>query len=267
MAKTKKKKKDLDFQKVKLKIGRKLKRDSNETKAEFKSRKIILKEVKSYDPLVALNRQNVSQHAKLTLLNRFNSAITGDVILNKPILDSLSKFIVDRSDQVRTAAIKCLKKCYNHTKQQHLSTREFMMSLKPYLSCAYTHVSAGIVADAQKLLEHFVSVNDPEILEPLMMVILKRCEAGGLSETDKKLALKLKRYYSRHKQKETIKSLLDEEPLVWTEDNFFLDLDQHIHNNDNCDNEIRLGLKDIKRNIVNDYLNIVVDEGGQDNTE
>lgn len=238
MAKGKKKKKDLDFQKVKLKVGRKLKRDSNETKAEFKTRKIILKEVKNYsdDPLGALARHgdHISQHGKLSMLNHFNSALNAEIVksLNKPILDGLSKFIIDHSEQVRGATIKCLKNCFNHIRQQHLSTKDFILSLKPYLDCAYTHVSSAISSDCLKFLDYFVNINDPQTFETLMTIILRRYEAGNLNTSDKKLALKLKNYYLRYKQKKNVDDIMKGDGivrLIWTKTNNLIDLDYYKH--------------------------------------
>lgn len=235
MVKSKKKKqKDLDFQKVKLKVGRKLKKDDNETKAEFKSRKIVIKELRSYsdDPLNALSRhsEHISHQGKLSMLNHFNTALTPDIVvaINKPILDSLSKFILDHSEKVRAATIRCLKTCYNHLKKKNISTTDFMMSLKPYVDCAYTHVVTGIVSDCQKLMEYFINLNDPQLFEPLMLIFLRRYEAGNLSMADRNLAVRLRHYYIRHKQKQIVESMMrenDVEPLVWTPENFLLDLD------------------------------------------
>lgn len=256
MAKGKKKKrKDADFQKVKLKVGRKLKRDDNETRAEFKTRKIVLKEVMSYskDPVTSLLRHSdrISAHGKLSMLNHFNSALTQEFVrtLNKPVLDSLSKFTLDQSDQVRAASIKCLKTCYNRLKQQHLPTGDFIQSLKPYLDCAYTHVSSAIVNDCQKFLEYFVTINDPQTFETLLMIVLRRYKAGNLSEAEKKLAVKLKHQYLRHKQKLVIESILKEdkiEPLVWTEANYLLDLDWSIHGFDEEDTVVEKQFDDIE---------------------
>lgn len=234
----KKKKKDLDFQKVKLKVGRRLKRDSNETKAQFKTRKIVLKEVKSYsdDPITALSRhsEHISHHGKLTMLNHFNSAMTPNVIstLNKPILDSLAKFLIDHSDQVRAAATKCLKTCYNQMKRLSIPTNEFMHYLKPYLNCAYTHVSKPISTDCEKLLSYFVNLNDPQLFEALMSIVLRRYEAGNLTEADQSLAIKLRRYYLRNKQKEAVAEMMrdDEvEQLKWSETCCYFDLDPLRH--------------------------------------
>lgn len=257
-----KKKKDVDFQKVKLKVGRKLKRDDHETKAEFKTRKIILKEVISYskDPVTSLIRHSdrISNRGKLSMLNHFNSALTKEFVktLNKPVLDSLSKFILDQSDQVRMASIKCLKTCYNQLKQQHLPTQDFIRSLKPYLDCAYTHVSSAIVNDCHKFLEYFVTINDPQTFETLLMIVLRRYKAGNLSEADRKLAVKLKQQYLRHKQKQAIEDILKEdriEPLIWNENNYSLDLDWIVHGFDQEDAVIEKQFDDIES------LNLIVE--------
>lgn len=273
MAKGKKKKKDLDFQKVKLKVGRRLKRDSNETKAEFKTRKIVLKEVRGYsdDPITALSRhsEHISHHGKLTMLNHFNTAMTPDVInlLNKPILDSLAKFLVDHSDQVRAAATKCIKTCYNQMRRQNLHTSDFMHSLKPYLSCAYTHVSRPISSDCERLLDYFINLNDPRLFEALMSIVLRRYEAGNLSEADKSLAIKLRRYYLRNRQKEAVADMMredDVEQLRWTETCCFFDLDPLRHNLDGARaldtaREVSLTGDESKEDICKVYLEKVVD--------
>ena len=237
MAKRKKRKDD-DFQKVRLKVGRKLKRDSNETKAQFNSRKIVLKEIRSHssDPLTALahHSEKISQHGKLTLLNHFNSYLTASLVktLNKPIIDSLSKFIIDYSDQVRSATFKCLKTCLNHMRQQHLSIKDFVYILKPYLDCAYTHISKPIAHDSQRFLEYLTNINEPQVFEPLMHIVLRRYELGNLSSAERKLAMQLKHLYMKNRHRKSLEEIskCDRlEPLHWTETNYLLDLDFILH--------------------------------------
>lgn len=242
-----KKKKDLDFQKVKIRIGKRIKRDIKETKAEFSTRKIILKEVRNYsdDPLTALTRHSdrISHQGKLSLLNHFNSALTPEIVKNltKPILDSLSKFIIDQSIDVRAAAMKCLRTCFVRLKSQQLSTKDFVMSLKPYIDCALTHVSRGIADDCQKFLDYLVSQNEPQTFEPLMMIVTRRLELGNLSVQQKDIAYKLKQYYTRYKQKESFDAIIRSEkmePLIWTPTNYLLDLDPCIHTHPGGDREV-----------------------------
>lgn len=270
MAKGKKKKKDVDFQKVKLKVGRRLKRDIKETKAEFSTRKIILREVKSYgqNPLASLahHSDHISHQGKLSLLNHFSSVLNPDIVknLNKPILDSLSKFIVDQSEQVRAATRKCLKTCLNHMKQQHLPTRDFLNSLKPYLDCAYTHVARDIVSDCHKFIDYLVNTNDAQLFEPLMSIVLRRHSAGNLTNSDRNLAVKLKRSYLRHTRKQLADKIIESDrmkPLIWTETRYLLDLDLSIRNNNSADYEFQLGFVQTEDNIVEKFLEIVKDAG------
>lgn len=271
----KKKKKDLDFQKVKLKVGRKLKRDSNETRAEFQTRKIILKEVKSHssDPLTAIinHSDHISHQGKLAILKHFNAALTPEISksLNRPILNSLAKFLVDQSDDVRKTTIKCLRTCYNHLKQIRSPVKDFLYSIKPYLDCAYTHLDRGIATDCHNFLLYLVNVNDEFIYEPLMHIILRRYETGNLTQPEKKLACKLKQQYLRFKQKQSIEEQLQGdklEPLIWTPTNYMLDLDNVIHDLDyertNMDHEIYVQAKAKVENIAEKYVKQIPDNVG-----
>lgn len=239
MAKGKKNKANADFQKVKLKVGRKLKRDSNETKAEFKSRKIILREIHGHtrDPITSLahHSEHISHHGKLTLLNHFNTALTGNIVksLNKPIIDSLSKFIIDHSEQVRAVTYKCLKTVYNHMKQQHLSIKELVYMLKPYLDCAFTHIDRCIAQDCLRFLDYLTNTNESQVIEPLMGIVVRRFEAGHPSDKELNLAMKLKMLHLKHKKRQIVEEQERSdrlEPLRWTATNYILDLDEWRHN-------------------------------------
>jgi hypothetical protein len=269
MAKGKKNKANADFQKVKLKVGRKLKRDSNETKAEFKSRKIILKEIHGHtrDPITALahHSEHISHHGKITLLNHFNTALTASLVrsLNKPIIDSLSKFIIDHSEQVRAVTYKCIKTCYNHMKQQHLSTRDLVYMLKPYLDCAFTHIDRCIAQDCVKFLDYLTNTNEGQVIEPLMEIVARRLEAGQSSDKEMNLAIKLKGLYLKHKKRQAVEEQERSdrlEPLRWTSDNYILDLDGCIHNMDrNSDRDVRLVSRGESSNNILKFLLLLGD--------
>lgn len=242
----KKKKKDVDFQKIKLKVGRKIKRDTNETKAEFKTRKIVLKEVKSYsdDPITALVRHSdhISQQGKVNMLGHFNSFLSRDAntSLTKPIIDGLAKFIIDNNYQVRSITYKCLKSCFNHLKRNQLPLMDFMKSLQPYLNCAYTHVTRQISKDCHSFLEYLLKVNEPQTFETMMAIMLPRYEAANLFDEEKEFAKLLKQQYLRHKQKSSLEEMLSSdkiEPLVWPQ---VLNLDCHLHVQKDDDREVLL---------------------------
>lgn len=272
MAKGKKNKKDLDFQKVKLKVGRRLKRDSNETKAEFHTRKIILREVKSHssDPLTAIinHSDHISHQGKLAILKHFNAALTPEISksLNRPVLNSLAKFLTDTSNDVRNTTVKCLKTCYNHLKQSQLPVKDFLYSLKPYLDCAYTHLDRGISSDCHNFLHYLVNLNDSQIFEPLMYIIVRRYESGNLTQAEKKLAVKLKQQYKRFEQKQSIEDKLQDgkvEALYWSETNYVLNLDNVIHNLEyertNMDHEVYERPRSKIENIGRKFVSVIPD--------
>jgi len=277
-----KKKKDVDFQKVKLKVGRRLKRDSNETKAQFKSRKIILKEVRSHtqDPITALahHSENISQHGKTTLLNHFNSALTPSIVktLTKPIIDSLAKFTIDHSEQVRSATYRSLKTCLNHMKQIGEPVKEFAYLLKPYLDCAFTHIDQGISSDCLKFLEYLTNTNEPQVFEPMMHVLLRRFDAGNISSQELKVAQRLKNLYVKHMKRKSYEVTLENDrltPLLWSPTNYVLDLDFVIHklgdrsNEINSDREVQLLPKAKIENVSEEFLKRVPDPATDDLVE
>lgn len=268
MSKSKKKKKNLDFQKVKLKVGRKIKRDNNETKAEFKTRKIVLKEVRSFrdDPLTALVRHSdrISHQGKLSMLSHFNSALTPDVTtsLTKPILDGLAKFVVDDSSKIRDATYKCLKTCLNHLKRNQMPMVDFIKSIQPYLDCAYTHVSKPINMNCHSFIEHLLNVNEPQTFETLMSILLRRYEAGNLSTKELDLAIRLKQQYLRYRQKQKVEEMLSSdkvESLVWPQ---VLDLNRHLHFQKDEDREILLVSNRKDENVSKRYLETIVESTG-----
>lgn len=267
MAKGKKKKKDLDFQKVKLKVGRRIKRNDRETKAEFSTRKIVLKEIRRYsdDPISALSRnsQHISHQGKLSLLSHFRGALKPEVVksLNKPIQDSLAKFILDNSSDVRLSAIKCLKICFHHLKGDSTLIRDFVSSLKPYLDCAYTHVSKDLASDCHEFVKFLVDQNEWPTFEPLMAIMYGRLRAGELDDKHKAVALDLRRHHHRHNiQKELEAEEPHMEKLVWSSNNNLLNFDQFIHDapeerDPKC--EIQLGLIEQENDIVEEFLSLI----------
>lgn len=265
----KNKKKDVDFQKVKLKVGRKLKRDSNETRAEFKSKKIVIKEAKFYktDPLSMLltHGSNCSQHSKLNLLNQLSSVINSDIIksLNRPFIDSLGKFIIDQSDQVRLAAIRCLKTCMNQMRQQHASLTDFVECLKPYIVCAYTHLDQGIYKSCRKLLDCLIRFNDPDIHLILMAILIERLGMDGVESVDCQLASQLKNNRVKYLAKREKEAMINKDkvkPLVWTEVNFYLDLNnlKCVYNNSNKEDIIQ-GLQHNDKDDIEDKFIKILD--------
>lgn len=270
MTKGKKKKKDVDFQKVKIRVGRKLKRDDNETKAQFKARKIVIKELKSHslDPITALahHSDHISTHGKLSLINNFNAALTPAVVdrLNQPTLDKLTKFINDSSDKVRQATYRCLKTWFNRLKQADRPLKEFAYSIKPYLDFAFTHIDRGIAEDSLKFIEYLVNTNEDKVFEPLMDVMLRRYDAGDIGSQELKCAQKLKQLYLKHMKRvqwdtELKNSQVDATP--WSSLNNGLDLGSVIHRlHKDDDREVYLVVRAKPEHKITDFLLKIPDE-------
>lgn len=265
MAKGKKKRKDLDFQKVKLKIGRRIKKDDRETKAEFSTRKIVIKEIRRYseDPINALTKdiQNITHQGKISLLNHFRAALKPEIVksLNKPIQDSLAKFILDQSCDVRSAVFKCLKLCFHHMKTDSVMTRDFVLSLKPYLDCAYTHLSNDIAEDCHKFIQFLVEQNEAPTFEPLMSILLARIQVGDSQQKHKEVALDLRRRYQKVKLIAELDVREDIETLTWTSNNNFIDLGMILHQPVQHDPkyDIELGLVEQEENVAEKFLSLI----------
>ncbi|CAG2168018.1 unnamed protein product [Oppiella nova] len=96
----KKKKKERDFQKTKLRVGRRLIGATNDTKTEFKSKKIILKEMesRSKDPIKTLsNSYGLNTQMKISCLSGVNNWINSTNVMAKSgeVVNTVCKYLND----------------------------------------------------------------------------------------------------------------------------------------------------------------------------
>lgn len=163
-----KKAKKADFQKVKLKVGKKLKKAQNETKTEFKARKIILKEqltVKATKTLVTKKQHDITE--LLSRLNYHNVYVRQDGInglrelVNRYepslLLPHLSTFILrgapailDSDPLIRTSATKFLEAIII---KMGPSIEPYFRILATHLSCAMVHLNVGVQGDSLQLIK------------------------------------------------------------------------------------------------------------------
>ncbi|KAK7066848.1 hypothetical protein SK128_015945 [Halocaridina rubra] len=163
-----KKAKKADFQKVKLKVGKKLKKAQNETKTDFRARKIILKEqlaVKPTQVLVTKKRHDVKE--LLSRLSYHNVYVRQDgvnglkelVNHNEPplLLPHLSTFVVratpcilDPDPLIRTSVIKFLEALIM---KMGPSIEPYFHILATHLSCAMVHLNVGVQGDSLQLMK------------------------------------------------------------------------------------------------------------------
>ncbi|XP_068208815.1 testis-expressed protein 10 homolog [Palaemon carinicauda] len=160
--------KKADFQKVKIKVGKKLKKAQNETKTDFKARKIILKEqlaVKATKTLVTKKQHDISE--LLSRLNYHNVYVRQDGInglrelVNRYepslLLPHLSTFIVrgapailDPDPLIRSSAVKFLEAIIM---KMGPSIEPYFNVLATHLSCAMVHLNIGVQGDSLQLIK------------------------------------------------------------------------------------------------------------------
>ncbi|XP_071803218.1 testis-expressed protein 10-like [Asterias amurensis] len=164
----KNKEKRKDFQKVKLKVGKKKPQAENFTETTFKSQAIHLREqLKSgpQDEPTTQRKQNI--HDLVCHLNHYNgtirqSSITGmkELLSSYPalmsqhlplLIDSLSVLMTDKEDAVRRAGISLLQLVLQATPNDSIAP--FFPILSAHLSCAMTHIQEDIQMDSLAVLD------------------------------------------------------------------------------------------------------------------
>ncbi|CAL4108262.1 unnamed protein product [Meganyctiphanes norvegica] len=159
--------KKADFQKVKFKVGKKLAKAQNETKTDFKARKIILKEQlvkKPTEGLVTKKRLNVKE--LLTRLSHQSVFVRQDGINGLielvegnpkesivPVLSSIvpgvCPAVLDTDSMLRTSTSKLIEAIIVKV---NMSIEPYFHILATHLSCAMVHLNTGVQADSLKLM-------------------------------------------------------------------------------------------------------------------
>ncbi|XP_069111264.1 testis-expressed protein 10 homolog [Argopecten irradians] len=168
MGKAKKKKKD--FQKVKLKVGKQLKKADNVTTGSFQTRSIqVIQRLKSDDSQPSTKRNlNIKElltqclHYSITVRH---DALTGmrELLTTYPdlirshmatILERSASTFSDKDAAVRQANIKLLKSCLPLISERQLSS--FFPVISAHLCCAMSHIYDDIQSDSLKILDIFL---------------------------------------------------------------------------------------------------------------
>lgn len=161
------KKNQKDFQKVKLKVGRKLPKGLNVTDTSFKTKKIVLRDRLSkpstseptttrklsvQDLISRLHHYNVaSRMDALTGLRELGRSHAGAFSPHlKPLLEILGTLCTDKEGNVRQSALKVLRLVLGSVSSDCLSP--FGPLLLSQLGCAVNNLSAAVRHDALDLL-------------------------------------------------------------------------------------------------------------------
>ncbi|KAK3108792.1 hypothetical protein FSP39_015844 [Pinctada imbricata] len=165
-----KKKKNLDFQKVKLKVGRKLQKADNITNASFRSRSIqIVQHIKA-DGGEPSTKRKLNINDLLSQCQHYNISTRHDAVIGlrellssnpqllssnlAAILERTSQLFTDKDAAVRMAIIRLLKTILPNISRIQL--QPFFPVVSAYLCCAMTHIYEDVQADSLQVLDLFL---------------------------------------------------------------------------------------------------------------
>ncbi|GAB1598019.1 testis-expressed protein 10-like isoform X1 [Argonauta hians] len=158
MGKTKQKKvkkKNEDFKKRKVKVGKKLPQKANFTDTSFKTRTVqVLQHIRTKDPSLPTTNRNLSIKDLMSQCQHYNSTIRRDgvnglreLLVNFPellsenlsqIMQKIAELFIDKESNVRQANLQLLKSILPSVSENVLSP--FFPLLSAHLCCAMTHI-------------------------------------------------------------------------------------------------------------------------------
>ncbi|XP_029957967.1 testis-expressed protein 10 homolog [Salarias fasciatus] len=183
--KAKKKKRQDDFQKVKLKVGKKKPKADNATNTNFRTKGINLPEQLRRDTSGPTTHRHLGINDLLSQLHHYNanvkhSALLGlrELLSTSPslleqhlsrMLSEVAAVFTDKDGNVRTAATRVLRFLAQSVPAERVAP--FFPLLSAHLSCAMTHIEAGIQEDAMNVLDVFLE-HYPALLAARPAVLL-----------------------------------------------------------------------------------------------
>uniref|UniRef100_A0A7N8WYV1 Testis expressed 10 n=1 Tax=Mastacembelus armatus TaxID=205130 RepID=A0A7N8WYV1_9TELE len=198
--KAKKKRRQDDFQKVKLKVGKKKPRADNATNTSFRTKGIHLPEQLKRDTSGPTTHRQLGISDLLSQLHHYNANVKHSALLglrellslNPSLLDQhLSRLLsevaavfTDKDGNVRVAATRVLRFIAQSVPAERVAP--FFPLLSAHLSCAMTHIETGIHEDAMTvldvLLEHYpalLAARPAVLLTNFLELISHRQSSGG----------------------------------------------------------------------------------------
>ncbi|XP_041477876.1 testis-expressed protein 10-like isoform X2 [Lytechinus variegatus] len=184
----KNKEKKKDFQKVKLKVGKKLAKADNVTDTTFKSRSIQIREqlkasANDGDQPVTPRKQNIQE--LLCQVNHYNSSVRSNAIQGiktllttnpslipehlPALIPTLSTIMTDKEGAVRQAGTTLLRVVMDTLASQQMSP--FFPTICMHLCCAMTHIQEDVQLDSlsvmETVLQHYPGLIAPHCKELL----------------------------------------------------------------------------------------------------
>ncbi|KAM4601066.1 testis-expressed protein 10 homolog isoform 1-T2 [Polymixia lowei] len=198
--KAKKKKRQDDFQKVKLKVGKKKPKADNVTNTNFRSKGIHLSEQLKKDSSGPTTHRQLGINDLLSQLHHYSGnvkqgALSGlrELLSVNPslleqhlsrLLSEVAAVFTDKDGNVRMSATRLLRFIAQCVPADRAAP--FFPLLSAHLSCAMTHIETGIQEDAMKvldvLLEHYpalLAARPAILLTNFLELISHRRTSGG----------------------------------------------------------------------------------------
>lgn len=197
--KSKKRKRQDDFQKVKLKVGKAKPKADNATNTNFRTKGIRLGEQLKRDASGPTTHRQLGINELLSQLHHYNDNVKHGALLGlrellstnpslleqhlSRLLSEVAAVFTDKGDGVRSAATRVLKFIAQCVPSERVAP--FFPLLSAHLSCAMTHIDTGIQEDAMKvldvLLEHYPALlaARPEVLLTNFLELISHRQGGG----------------------------------------------------------------------------------------
>uniref|UniRef100_A0A1A7WYF5 Testis expressed 10 n=1 Tax=Iconisemion striatum TaxID=60296 RepID=A0A1A7WYF5_9TELE len=183
--KAKKKKRQDDFNKVKLKVGKKKPKADNATNINFRSRGIHLREQLKRDINGPTTHRQLGINELLSQLHHYSANVKHSALLGlrellsispslleqhlSRLLSEVAAVLTDKDGNVRVAATRVLRFIAQSVPAERVSP--FFPLLSAHLSCAMTHIEPGIQEDAMNVLDVFLE-HYPSLLASRPTVLL-----------------------------------------------------------------------------------------------
>lgn len=169
MAKSRKKKNaQKDFQKVKFKVGKKLKKADNVTNASFQTRTIqVTQKIKTATTSEPSSRRKLNVNELLNQFQHYSTSTRHDAVMGlrelfsshteiivpnlATVIERSTHLFVDKDPVVRQSVIKLLKVVFTAVSEKHVSP--FLHMISAHLCCAMTHIYEDIQADSLQILD------------------------------------------------------------------------------------------------------------------
>ncbi|XP_068252989.1 testis-expressed protein 10 isoform X3 [Nyctibius grandis] len=183
---TKKRKHQEDFQKVKLKVGKKKPKLENATDTTFKTKAIQIPEQLKEDGLLPTQNRKLNIKDLLSQMHHYSPGVKHNALLGLKDLLSQYPFVIDahlsniisevaavftdKDSGVRGAAVHLLQFLASKIRAEQIAP--FFPLVSAHLSSAMTHISEGIQEDSLKVLDVLLEAY-PALLTDRSSILLK----------------------------------------------------------------------------------------------